>query len=99
MPDIDMDFCYLRRGEVLEYAVRRYGQERVAQICTFGTLAARAAVRDVGRVMGMPYSEVDRVAEADSTGSGGEPHGGAPARVPSSTRRWRTTSRRGRSWR
>ena len=47
MPDIDIDFCYERRGEVLEYAVRRYGQERVAQIGTFGTLAARAAVSDV----------------------------------------------------
>ena len=70
MPDIDMDFCYLRRGEVLEYAVRRYGQERVAQICTFGTLAARAAVRDVGRVMGMPYSEVDRVAKLIPPGAG-----------------------------
>lgn len=64
MPDFDIDFCYERRGEVIEYVVRRYGQERVAQIITFGTLAARAAVRDVGRALGLPYGEVDRVARA-----------------------------------
>ncbi len=64
MPDIDIDFCYNRRGEVLEYLSERYGSDHVAQIITFGTLAARAAVRDVGRVLGMPYSEVDTVARA-----------------------------------
>lgn len=64
MPDIDIDFCYERRSEVLEYVVQKYGTDRVAQIITFGTLAARAAVRDVGRVMGIPYSEVDQVAKS-----------------------------------
>ncbi|MBE6600127.1 MAG: DNA polymerase III subunit alpha [Ruminococcaceae bacterium] len=64
MPDIDIDFCYNRRGEVLEYLSERYGADHVSQIITFGTLAARAAVRDVGRVLGMPYSDVDAVARA-----------------------------------
>ncbi len=63
MPDIDIDFCFDRRPEVLEYAARRFGEDRVAQIGTFGTLAARAAVRDVGRVLGLPYGDVDRVAK------------------------------------
>ena len=63
MPDIDIDFCFERRGEVISYVRQRYGAERVAQIITFGTMAARAAIRDVGRVMGMPYAEVDRVAK------------------------------------
>jgi len=63
MPDIDIDFCYERRQEVIDYVVRKYGEDRVAQIITFGTLAARAAVRDVGRVLGIPYNEVDRVAK------------------------------------
>src|SRR5690606_28475098 len=70
MPDIDIDFCYQRRGEVLEYAIRRFGEDRVAQIGTFGTLAARAAVRDVGRVLGIPYPEVDKVAKAIPGGPG-----------------------------
>ena len=64
MPDIDVDFCYNRRDEVIDYVGRRYGQDHVAQIITFGTLAARAAVRDVGRALGMPYSDVDAVARA-----------------------------------
>lgn len=64
MPDIDIDFCYERRSEVLEYVVQKYGTDRVAQIITFGTLAARAAIRDVGRVMGIPYNEVDQVAKS-----------------------------------
>ncbi len=64
MPDIDIDFCYNRRGEVLEYLTERYGSDHVSQIITFGTLAARAAVRDVGRALGMPYSDVDIVARA-----------------------------------
>ncbi|MBQ7516214.1 MAG: DNA polymerase III subunit alpha [Schwartzia sp.] len=63
MPDIDVDFCYIRRKEVIEYVKRRYGEDHVAQIVTFGTMAARGAVRDVGRVMNMPYAEVDRVAK------------------------------------
>lgn len=63
MPDFDVDFCYWRRGEVIDYVAEKYGQDHVAQIITFGTLAARAAVRDVGRVMGVSYSDVDRVAK------------------------------------
>ena len=64
MPDIDMDFCYNRRDEVIDYVTRKYGREHVSQIITFGTLAAKAAVRDCGRVMGMSYSDVDAVAKA-----------------------------------
>lgn len=64
MPDIDVDFCYNRRDEVIDYVARRYGRERVSQIITFGTLAARAAIRDVGRAMGMSYGDVDAVARA-----------------------------------
>ncbi len=63
MPDIDLDFPDDRRAEMIEYALQRYGQENVAQIITFGTLGARAAVRDVGRVMDIPLSEVDRIAK------------------------------------
>lgn len=63
MPDIDTDFCYVNRGRVLEYIIKRYGKERVAQIITFGTLQARAAVRDVGRALDLPYSFVDNVAK------------------------------------
>jgi len=63
MPDFDIDFCYNRREEVIEYVKRKYGDDKVAQIVTFGTLAARAAVRDVGRALGMPYSKVDTVAK------------------------------------
>ncbi len=62
MPDIDTDFCYVKRDQVLDYVVRRYGKERVAQIITFGTLQARAAVRDVGRALGMSYSVCDEIA-------------------------------------
>lgn len=64
LPDIDMDFCVVRRDEVIRYLVKRYGQEKVAQIITFGTMAARAAVRDVGRVLRIPYTEVDKVAKS-----------------------------------
>ena len=64
MPDIDMDFCYNRREEVIEYVIEKYGSDHVSQIVTFGTLAARAAIRDVGRALGMPYSAVDPVARA-----------------------------------
>lgn len=63
MPDIDIDFCYIRRQEVIDYVVRKYGSECVAQIITFGTMAARASVRDVGRVLDMSYAEVDVVAK------------------------------------
>ncbi len=63
MPDFDIDFCYNRREEVIDYVKRRYGDDKVAQIVTFGTLAPRAAVRDVGRALDMPYSRVDTVAK------------------------------------
>ena len=63
MPDIDVDFCYERRQEVIDYVVRKYGKKRVAQIVTFGTLAARGVLRDVGRVLDMPYSQVDTIAK------------------------------------
>ena len=63
MPDIDVDFCVNRRGEVIDYVNRIYGSDRVAQIVTFGTLAAKAAVRDVGRVMGVSYQQTDEVAK------------------------------------
>lgn len=63
MPDIDIDFCFERRGEVIDYVVHKYGKNRVAQIITFGTMAARAAIRDVGRALAIPYAEVDRVAK------------------------------------
>ena len=70
MPDIDVDFNDERRDEVIAYVVRKYGAEHVAQIITFGTMAARAAVRDVGRVMNLPYNEVDRVAKMIPGGPG-----------------------------
>ncbi len=63
MPDFDVDFCYERRQEVIDYVNRKYGSDHVAQIITFGTLAARAAIRDVGRALGMPYQDVDKVAK------------------------------------
>ncbi|NTV90657.1 MAG: DNA polymerase III subunit alpha, partial [Clostridiales bacterium] len=63
MPDIDIDFCFERRQEVIDYVVRKYGKDRVAQIITFGTMAARAAIRDVGRALDISYGEVDSVAK------------------------------------
>ncbi len=63
MPDIDIDFCYERRGEVIDYVNRKYGNDHVCQIIAFGTMAARGAVRDVGRALGMEYAEVDAVAK------------------------------------
>ncbi|TLN20798.1 DNA polymerase III subunit alpha, partial [bacterium] len=63
MPDIDIDFCYERREEVIRYVIEHYGADRVAQIITFGTMAARAAIRDVGRALNIPYGDVDRVAK------------------------------------
>ena len=68
MPDIDMDFGDTRRDEVVDYVRRKYGDDRVAQIVTFGTMAARGAIRDVGRVMNMPYAEVDAVAKQVPSG-------------------------------
>jgi len=63
MPDFDIDFCYERREEVIEYVSKKYGNDKVAQIITFGTMAARAAVRDVGRALGIPYARVDTIAK------------------------------------
>ena len=78
MPDFDVDFCYERRQEVIDYVNRKYGSDHVAQIVTFGTMAARNAIRDVGRVMGLPYQSVDTVAklvpmELKMTGPGDGP--------------------------
>lgn len=63
MPDIDIDFCFERRQEVIDYVVRKYGKERVVQIVTFGTMAAKAVIRDVGRALDMPYAQVDSVSK------------------------------------
>jgi len=63
MPDFDIDFCYERRGEVIDYVIEKYGADHVAQIVTFGTMAARSALRDVGRALGMPYGTVDAIAK------------------------------------
>ena len=63
MPDIDMDFCYIRRQEIIDYVKRKYGDDHVAQIVTFGTMAARQAVRDVGRVLNVSYAETDAIAK------------------------------------
>lgn len=63
MPDIDIDFCYERRQEVIDYVIRKYGEANVAQIITFGTMAARAAIKDVGRALAMPYADVDRISK------------------------------------
>lgn len=70
MPDIDIDFCYEKRAEVLEYVANRYGKDNVAQIITFGTMLARAVVRDVGRVMNFSYSDVDKIAKMIPYGVG-----------------------------
>ena len=63
MPDIDIDICYLRRGEVIEYVIERYGRDKVSQVVTFGTMAAKAAIRDAGRAMGIPLAVVDKAAK------------------------------------
>jgi DNA polymerase-3 subunit alpha len=63
MPDIDVDFCYRRRGEVIDYVNRKYGSDHVAQIVTFGTMAAKGAIRDVGRALNVPYAQVDAIAK------------------------------------
>ncbi len=71
MPDIDTDFCVDRRDEVIEYVTEKYGKDRVAQIVTFGTMAARAAIRDAGRALGVPLPDVDRIAKLVPSGPGG----------------------------
>lgn len=71
MPDIDVDFCYERRQEVIDYVVRKYGKEKVVQIVTFGTMAARMVIRDVGRALDMPYAAVDRIAKMIPMGQNG----------------------------
>ena len=71
MPDIDTDFCVERRDEVIKYVTEKYGSERVAQIVTFGTMAARAAIRDAGRALAVPLPDVDRVAKMIPSGPGG----------------------------
>jgi DNA polymerase III subunit alpha len=71
MPDIDTDFCVERRDEVIAYVTEKYGKDRVAQIVTFGTMAARAAIRDAGRALGVPLPDVDRVAKLVPSGPGG----------------------------
>lgn len=81
MPDIDIDFADDRRSEVIEYVVQKYGEERVAQIVTFGTMAAKASVRDVGRALGWSFAETDRVAKLIPTGPG-VTIDGAMAKVP-----------------
>jgi len=63
MPDIDVDFCMNRRGEVIDYVTGKYGREQVAQIITFNTMAAKAAIKDCGRALDMPYGDVDRIAK------------------------------------
>ena len=63
MPDIDVDFCFEKRERVIEYVTQKYGKDNVAQIITFGTMKSKAAVRDVGRALGMPYAAVDQIAE------------------------------------
>ncbi|NHM28316.1 DNA polymerase III subunit alpha [Desulfofundulus sp. TPOSR] len=63
MPDVDVDLCFERRGEVINYITSKYGADKVAQIATFGTMAARAAIRDVGRALNLPYGEVDKIAK------------------------------------
>lgn len=63
MPDIDIDFCYERRPEVIDYVMKKYGKDRVVQIVTFGTLAAKGVIKDVGRVLDMPYSVTDSLSK------------------------------------
>ncbi|MGZ3498035.1 MAG: DNA polymerase III subunit alpha [Vulcanimicrobiaceae bacterium] len=82
MPDIDTDFCVERRDEVIAYVTEKYGKERVAQIVTFGTMAARAAIRDAGRALGVPLPDVDRVAKMIPSGPGGLSIGDALEQIP-----------------
>ena len=71
MPDIDVDFCKRGRDKVIEYVTEKYGSDNVAQIITFGTMQSKAAVRDVGRALGMPYAEVDKIAKLITSGENG----------------------------
>jgi DNA polymerase-3 subunit alpha len=73
MPDFDLDFCCIRRGEVIDYVINKYGADHVCQIITFGTLAAKAAIKDIARVYKMPYSEVDKVTKPISTAPSEKP--------------------------
>ena len=82
MPDIDTDFCVERRDEVIAYVTDKYGKDRVAQIVTFGTMAARAAVRDAGRALGVPLPEVDKVAKLIPSGPTGLSIGNAVDQIP-----------------
>jgi DNA polymerase III subunit alpha len=82
MPDIDTDFCVERRDEVIKYVTEKYGEDRVAQIVTFGTMAARAAVRDAGRALGVPLPDVDKVAKMIPSGPGGMSIGQALEQIP-----------------
>jgi len=82
MPDIDTDFCVERRDEVIAYVTKKYGEDRVAQIVTFGTMAARAAVRDAGRALGIPLPDVDRVAKMIPSGPTGLTIGQALEQIP-----------------
>ena len=82
MPDIDTDFCVDRRDEVIAYVTEKYGKDRVAQIVTFGTMAARAAVRDAGRALGVPLPDVDKVAKMIPSGPGGLSIEEALAQIP-----------------
>ncbi len=82
MPDIDTDFCVERRDEVIAYVTKKYGEDRVAQIVTFGTMAARAAVRDSGRALGIPLPDVDRVAKMIPSGPTGLTIGQALEQIP-----------------
>ena len=97
MPDFDIDFCQDRRDEVIRYVQQKYGRDRVAQIITFGKLQARAVLRDVGRVLGMPYGQVDRIcklvpnnpANPVSLAAGDRRRAAAAGRCATTTRRWR----------
>jgi DNA polymerase-3 subunit alpha len=82
MPDIDTDFCVERRDEVIDYVTQKYGKDRVAQIVTFGTMAARAAIRDAGRALGVPLPDVDRIAKLIPSGPSGLSISGALEQIP-----------------
>jgi DNA polymerase III subunit alpha len=93
MPDIDVDFCMNRRGEVIDYVTRKYGREQVAQIITFNTMAAKAAIKDCGRALDMPYGDVDRIAKLIPGDGGHDDRQGAGRSLPICARRTTTTSR------
>ena len=96
LPDIDIDFCERRRGEVIEYVTRKYGRENVAQIITFGTMKAKAVVRDVGRVLEMPFADVDKVAKQIPADARHDARQGARGERRRSGR-WSRATRRSRS--